>query len=346
MRLRKLYEEISKTDFFDLYTLLYFSTDEKYRNNHEVQRLTEFYVNYVWKDLTDQLTNRVVERFGDVGEDFGVPDVNWLQYKDQDTLKLMYGQWAKNIAELPQATKLKYLKHLVDNKISGGGFAGETWRSIAAECLRSSTASNHKQRVLAVDRLMGLLHHGGQITDHLDERKWLAQALNYRDNANPLQLAKYASSQVRQLIGRSAFIGMGQEPVSPLRMLATAIRRASVNHPNTEVIVNEPHITIKVDGTFYGPPMHNTPDSSAGSFHAGGKLPEFISKFGYVQIGEGHGEITGTLNHDAIDFYDLYNNQKSAKLPISDYYNTAYEITKWLRGTAAGEKQAREWGKL
>lgn len=220
-----LQEAFSRTDFFDLYTLLYASKDERYRSDHNIQRLTRFYVDYIWNDLIIQLTNICTLRFQDSGPQFGVPDVNDGDYNGAEE--------ERKIRAIPLSIKLKFLDHIVTNQISGKYFAGETWRGLCAEVLRASKAISHQQKVIAVDRLMNLLHHGGQITDYLDGGRWLPEVLNYRDNASFLQLARHASGEVKKAIGTSSFIGADRADVPILKMLETAIRRGNSSQPMT-----------------------------------------------------------------------------------------------------------------
>jgi wobble nucleotide-excising tRNase len=59
-----------------LYLLLHASTEKQNRNDVEIQRLTRFYVEYIWRDIVNQLASVCVARFADVGLEFGIPDLD------------------------------------------------------------------------------------------------------------------------------------------------------------------------------------------------------------------------------------------------------------------------------
>jgi len=65
------------------------------------------------------------------------------------------------------------------------------------------------QKIMVLDRLFGLAHNSGPLTDYLEDnprRPWLYDALFIRALAHPNELYKYASDEAR-IVAKSAYLG-------------------------------------------------------------------------------------------------------------------------------------------
>lgn len=65
-----------------------------------------------------------------------------------------------------------------------------------------------KSKIMLLDKLFGLAHNSGPLTDYLDQTGWLFDALYTRALAHPNELAKHASHDARQA-AKSGDIGYG-----------------------------------------------------------------------------------------------------------------------------------------
>ena len=65
-----------------------------------------------------------------------------------------------------------------------------------------------KSKIMLLDKLFGLAHESGPLTDYLDQTGWLFDALYTRALAHPNELAKHASHDARQA-AKSGDIGYG-----------------------------------------------------------------------------------------------------------------------------------------
>lgn len=312
---RTIMEGFSRSDFFDMYLLLYASTEPQNKDDQEIQRLAKFYVNYVLNDLVKQLVNILGGRFV-----FGPTSANF------EELDLTQPESKNKV--------IKFLQSIAQNKRLEASL-GYVWKHIFTELLNAVNASNHREKVVAIDRLMNMLHHGGEIIDYLDERSWLSEALNYRDNASPAQLARFASGQVREVVGR---VGGERGEVSTLRLLSTAVRRAASEYPNTTVDVQDNTINIKCSGILlqdsdefgYGP------DSIW--FFAGGSKQKLADRLGHDinarKVANADSLIVGKkldiYRRSVIVFTDKFKESKTYELPIKDYYKLANELVRWM----------------
>lgn len=330
MKLSKINETItegfSRSDFFNMYLLLYASTEPQNRDDEDIQRLSKFYVDYILNDLIRQLTNICAERYFNRSGDF-LKRQNYGEYEESSLDQLRSDP-------LGSKKKIAYFLQSVRDEATGG-----VWKYICTELLNAVNAFSHRDKVVAVDRLMNMLHHGGEIIDYLDEYSWLSQALDYRDNASPAQLARFASGQVRDVVGA---VGGERGNIDPLRLLSTAIRRAASEYPNTSVSVDNNTIIIKCNGVLlkdsdefgYGP------DSIW--FFAGGSKSQLAHRLGHdanaVKVAQASSMITGEkksmYKRETLVFTDKFRSVKSVDLPIVDYYKLANYLVRWMVNVA------------
>lgn len=242
MRLRTIAENIKRSEFFDFYALVYVyqeldrltGSDVDYRR--EVRQNLHFLAKYIFNDHMDQLatiiSNRwmnegrkgndlyhdnpgnldIYRKYGirlEVDDDFGVHDF----VDDNDVHKLSVGQQAKLIGEL----------------IATGhhGFTGNRWEDLGRKFieLAKTNVENLNGLILTIDKIYGLMHHGGSILDYFDEHAWLEKALHSRALTSPKNLLYNASSQIRELL-TSANIGIPrQERISLPQEIGVALRR-------------------------------------------------------------------------------------------------------------------------
>lgn len=231
MKLRTIIENIDKTDFFDFYALVYVHqslnnsiVDPEYKE--EVRKELLYIARYIYEDHMNQLSLILLNRwlsennqqeYEDAGvrigeEDFGtgfyIPTIN-----DKDVLRLSFKDRAK----------------LLERVVSYGhhGFTGETWEGLANKYvqLADTNPKNLSQLILAIDRIYGLVHHGGAITDYFDEHAWLESALNMKAISSPQNMIMRASNRVRELL-TSAGVGVpALEDVTLAQELEIALNR-------------------------------------------------------------------------------------------------------------------------
>lgn len=321
-------EGFDRSDFFDMYLLLYASTEPINKDDQDIQRLAKFYVDFILNDLIKQLTNICISRLGSTTRAL-LSDRWYYKGLDQDEIAVS----KKDI--------VNFLKSVVDTRSYKA--VDRVWQHIYSELLDAVGATTHREKVIAVDRLMNMLHHGGEIIDYLDQSSWLSHALNYRDNASPAQLARFASSKVREAVG---MVGGERGDISPLKLLSTAIRRAASEYPNTVVNVNGDTILIKCDGVLlqdsgefgYGP------DSTW--FYAGGSKRKLADRLGRdvnaIKVANVNSYITGTRTRkhgsDKITFTDKFRSMKIVDMPIQNYYQLARYLMQWLISVAESDE--------
>lgn len=235
MKLNFILENISRKDFFDFYSLEYAYSRYK---DPEIERNLEFLAGHILNDHLDQFADILLDRLPDMEN----AEVLKVMYKynvtmDPDSYKLI------GVDKLSFKEKFFIISELV--RIGRHhGFTGETWFGLGHAFLElAKMGSSRKSKILAIDKLYNLLHHGGMIVDYMDENDWLEDALHIRDNANPAQLFSLSSPRIRALIGRSSYSGMINKPVDDMAKIYTALRRASrnpginINRSNNELIV-------------------------------------------------------------------------------------------------------------
>jgi hypothetical protein len=240
MRLRIIAEDITKREFFDFYALE--QAYNRYPNNKQIKQYLEFYANIILKDHLNQFANILVDRLAEIENHKGA--VKWAQrlglglnddYEITGLDKVSFGQ------------KIEFIQWLVKTEHMWG-FTGSTWFQLGKDflkvCERAKNQLSLRHKILAIDKLLNMAHHGGHVIDYMDERQWLENALNIRDNATPAQIFALASSNVRAVIGRGEFGGGDGTQVSDIQKLHTALRRAAKGNENITIEFNNDKITI------------------------------------------------------------------------------------------------------
>lgn len=240
MKLNLILENIARRDFFDFYSLeyAYYSKNK----DPEIGKNLKFMSGHILNDHLEQFANILLHR---------LPDM-----EDEEIKEIMFGYGITmdyDAYELLGVDKLSFQEKVsIIRKLVGigrhHGFTGNTWFNLGRTFLELiNTGSSIESRVLAIDKLYNLLHHGGMIVDYMDESDWLEDALHIRDNANPAQLFSLSSPRVRALIGRSSYTGMEYKPVDDIRKIYTALRRISKNRPGIDIYISDNKLIIVVD---------------------------------------------------------------------------------------------------
>lgn len=239
MKLSLINENISKKDFFDFYALLHAATDGNHPKEKEISQRLKFLVDTIYNDHLDQLSSIILSRISDT--DF------------EPTVELLnkYGiTWDEDwnfigMDKLSVRDRLNIIPQIIKQQ-PYFGFTGDTWYKLADDITNIGTASSFRDKILAIDRIYNLLHHGGLITDYMDERNWIEDALNFRDNANPNQILGQSSSDIRSLIGPSSYHGESRTVVSDIDKLHTAFRRV-IRNKNGIIVKKEDNILSITD---------------------------------------------------------------------------------------------------
>ncbi len=239
MRLRLLNENVSRQDFFDFYTLLNAWQTRAYPivNHFQVEHRLEEVTFRIAKDHLNQLADMVINRVSNSDK----PDViaalqhHGLSY-DKENFQI------RGLDRIDFPTKAAYLEEIKD--FEPFGFTGDTWRGLLNFVRTAKVPADLNKAVVLVDQIYGLCHHGGQITDYMDERDWLEDALHFRDGANLKQLARHASGEIRNLIGRSSLLGLDGSEVTDLQKLYVALRRVLADSDTLTVAMRDGVVTV------------------------------------------------------------------------------------------------------
>jgi hypothetical protein len=215
MKLSLINEDIKKTDFYDLYSLIYAYQSDM--SNTSVKQHLESLVNHILSDHLYQFGNILLDRLIDehnneIKQLMDQYDIHEHNYVLTHNLSL------DDMCDL--IPKLIAINHRFN-------FTGDTWFSLASKFIElyRSLSKGLTTKIYTIDKLYNLFHHSGHIIDYMDEYNWLENALNTRDNASPSQLFNLSSSGVRSLIGRSSYHGQYDKPVSEIDKLYTSLRR-------------------------------------------------------------------------------------------------------------------------
>lgn len=232
MRLRTIAEGIERQDFFDFYTLMDVAYTQP--DNPEVLKYLTYYTDFILKDHLSQIADILLNRVPDIQNKqvvavlakYGV-EVDDETYQNTGMEKLSIQQKAAILDEIRPFNQ----PH---------GFTGTTWFGLdhTFQSLLPALNGQLLQKIFAIDKVHNLLHHGGQITDYMDESDWLEDALNYRESAGSAQLFAKASPNVRALIGRAVHAHQSSLPVGDLQKLYTSLRRAMHNGRNKSSTVD------------------------------------------------------------------------------------------------------------
>jgi hypothetical protein len=271
MRLWILSENIRQRDFFDLYALIYGYQDPQQdptRKQEISQRLKE-QIDYIYNDHMQQLSSIIISRL--MPDDNAPPIFREICFKhgidiDRYDEMMMNGEY-EPVNLSPEAAR-SFISDIVkasddiQEKFSYQYFtAGDgAWAKLARQYLKLSQAGTSIEgRIIAIDSIYGLLHHGGMILDYFDESKWLENALNIRANAGAAGLLQYASSDVKNLVGHAGY-GMAEPRVSPLKKLHTALDRyfrrdaghLQIQLTNDGITISGSYIFFRIPGVYQG----------------------------------------------------------------------------------------------
>lgn len=219
--LRVLDEAISREDFFDFYVLQQAAHDPATAGDREIQRRHEYETDWVYTDHMKQFGQILLSRFADkhvegrrelyAAYGLDVDDPSIMRGLNIDTGNMTIGRMAVLVSEV------------LKSGVLASRFATDTWQMLGEKFVELSTARTTRERVVAIDAIHGLMHHGGSLTDYFQE-SWLDDALNYRTVATLPQLLKRASSDVRALVGSG---GRTTTTPSPVAIMEIALERAA-----------------------------------------------------------------------------------------------------------------------
>jgi len=338
MRLRTIAEDISRTDFFDFYALLYAYQERGHYNDDQIAAELRFVVDYITKDHLNQFANMLLNR---------VPDA-----KHEETLAVMRQYGLDIDKETYLTTGIDNLslqdKALVLSQVLSfnrkHGFTGQTWFGLTKTFLELVRAPQSlDSQILVVDKIYNLLHHGGQITDYMDERDWIEDALNYRDNANPAQIFAKASSRVRSVIGRANYSGMDRSPVGDIPKIYTALRRVAERRAGIDIQAGDRRIDVTVRyrdlfAYFEGRKMRMPPAW-------GGDMSKlFAERPDLFELGDWH---TGQVSiEDRGDVLVVMGGGDEIPVPkpVNRQYNLAQDLVNAAQAIGSGSKLARGIG--
>lgn len=256
MKLSIITEDIAQKEFYDFYALLHAATDGHHPNQDEIKQRLDFISEVMVNDLLRQLGNIILGRIlnSDDKNTKTMMDKANLQYDDKG-----YSLPGHGVDDIDNKTKCVMMAHIIKNQ-KHFGFTGETWYDLARTYIElcGEQKSSLKSRILLIDKIYNLLHHGGMITDYMEEHRWLEDALNTRDSANPRQILNLASRGIRSLIGSSTYIGQPAHNVSDIDKLYTSFRRYIIDKDGIEVLKNGENLEVTgryrpiwyVDGKF------------------------------------------------------------------------------------------------
>ena len=212
-------EALSKTDLASFYAIEYAGVGGP---------VAEYHVGLVWEDLMIQLGKMVLGRI--IPDEPGAwrdpvgPPTGERDEEGRDNVDRLYDEkmdqamehWLSWHAEWRMAVprsglSLQELAAAIEHFVewpteSGRGdyqyfTAGDgVWRGLADTFRSMLPHSSLKSRILDVDRIMGLAHHGGGITDYMDEHKWIVPFLDWRKKASPREIWAASSDAVKDAI--------------------------------------------------------------------------------------------------------------------------------------------------
>ena len=245
-----LSEAVDKRDFFDTQVLIALYGDNTV-DKTEVASLLRFYLDELLTSYINDFYKVLIVRFLSTGwvDDDGVRHEDNLDlYESLGYLKGYTGNeedWHDgyinvgseeeldefyNVASIvgtPFGDRVRVLNHISKSNMVNNQ-AGETWFGfipVLDKMLRSLLGGDLSRKILVLDKFYGLTHHGGMISDYLED-KYLEYALHDRSFSSVRQMLPYCSSEVRRL-ARSSTIGSGNTAVDPLERVYTGFLRAN-----------------------------------------------------------------------------------------------------------------------
>lgn len=240
---RLIPEGITRTDFFDLYSLLAAYQDPNThgdpRHEKEIRQRLDYELRYVYHDQMDQLFAIIADRLMESESD-----------EDTDAVLSVFEKWdipihpegedglpvvdREGLAAISYDQRARFLKDLVayrQHNIQMTGVTGldGVWATLADKYGQlAHVGTDTRSLYMAVDRIYGLAHHGGLLADYFDESDWLEDALNMRSVGEPGQFIRYASSDVRNLVSTAAHSSHPGE-ITPLMKLSVALTKTGLH---------------------------------------------------------------------------------------------------------------------
>lgn len=229
MKLSIINEYVSQRDFYDFYLLVHASYDSP---DHDIIKYATVLGKQILLDHLDQIGNIIYQFLCEFS----------TEHKQINNLSIEEKQ--KIIAQLTQHC---------ENKSKSDG-PGETWIKIAKWYSNIKIPNTLDNIISTIDNIYNMCHNSGSITTHMLEGNWLERALHTRQIANPAQLMKYASANVRQIVGRTIAIGYDRSEISELQRIEIAFHRiesdSSIANISTDINTNldKPNNILTVNG--------------------------------------------------------------------------------------------------
>lgn len=263
---KALIEAIDKRQFFDIHAMIVAYQESKVGlrgRSEELENRLKFELEQVLDDHLDQLFCIVAERFIVTRTVSGGDKSNVKYYKEAGiSLKTISGMPfidKSNLSSISQQERFKLLNHLINGPDLSGNFAGSTWKSLASLYIKlASRGKSLDSMILTLDMFYGACHHGGMISDYMDEGPsgngrmepdhklgWIERAIHDRSYMDLKRLAGQASSDIRKIIGGSSF-GKGGTDIERLRV---ALDRSSTAYNyGIQTAADGNNITINKSG--------------------------------------------------------------------------------------------------
>lgn len=338
MRLRIIAEDITRSDFFDFYALLYAYQDRSHYNHDQIAAELRFVVDYITKDHLNQFADMLLNRVPDPDHEETAAAMAQYGVSGDEETYLSVGMEKLSLQE-----KAQLLRQVLSFDHEHG-FTGQTWFGLARTFLELVRAPQGlDSQILVVDKIYNLLHHGGQITDYMDENDWIEDALNYRDNANPAQIFAKASSRVRSVIGRASYSGMDRSPVGDIPKIYTALRRVAGRREGIEIQAGDRRIdiTVRFRDIFANYEGNKTRMGPAW----GGKMSDQLAgRPDLFELGDWH---TGQISiEDRGDVLVVMGGgiEIPVPKPVNRQFNLAHDLVDAAQGIGSGSKLGRGAG--
>jgi len=243
-----LIEEITKTNFFDLYIA------DTNQEDKEIQSYRNSLIDIFYDEMFYKLATIVLSRWwinnpkdGYEGHDEHSLSIATEIYKtfidryakyltgtegqfDYEKVKQLSPQEVRTIMQGILKLSKTYKEKTGVVPVSQN-FTSVTWEKLAKLVMRTSQATAYDQKMVAIDQIFQATHHGGNVLiDYLSDLgdtplNWLSQALDLRFASNDIkQLLPYASNYMKSQL-RYKTVEKSTKPVSQLDLLATRLNR-------------------------------------------------------------------------------------------------------------------------
>ena len=341
MKLSLISESIKQSDLFDFYILVY-AYYENLPNHSDIEKYLKFVGQKIVLDHLDQLGNIICNRYSPVrspdryrrtfekyGLDYKNPDLDSLDIIGFE--KLSIDQKQQYLMDIFRIIKPEDLGWFTSDK--------GTWYKLARWYSGVVIPNSIDGIISLIDKIHNTFHHGGLITDYMDESEWIEQALHIRNAGSPSQLLQYTSPTVRQLVARSTFIGDKRGTITDLEKLNVAFNK--IRTKNIEI--GESHNnSLIVNGEFYELSFFKKDSNEWSPLFVFAQIPtthiENI-KNGVLKI-TNQGQFTVKIQ-ELIDKLSitLQNDTVNVSKPIERFMDLAQDIVNAGAASAAGREQ-------